>query len=833
MPAFHLDARVFGVVLALVCALSSNALAQREQRFTTLSDVPYQISANSVSYEEDRDIYEASGDVRIEQQGRQLTADWVLFSGKSQIGVAAGNVVIRDAGDVVQAEFAWVDLGSLRLLAERATVDSARPGFLITGDELEKVGDQSYRVQNGIFTTCRCPPGSSPRPWDIRATETNIRVGGYAVAKNVTFRTLGVPVLYTPLFIFPVKTERQTGFLQPSLATTRRGGKELQVPFFWAARDNLNITLTPIYFEKRGIKNDVDIEYVFGEEGYGEGGFAFLFNDKEIDGNDPTEPFSADRYAFWLRHEQPLVPGTRFGVDLKRISDNQFIVDFENFSRRERSARFLESTAYLTRARPGTYTGAEFTMLDDLQSPNDLDRDDEFLQRLPDLRFNWLPREVLSPDRKAPLYASFDARYTYYYQRKDRRTLRGRTPVNGQFFDTGQDGTFDDDEPTAEGIFNGADNHADNPFFDANGTLLRTGTEGDGIFQEGELLADSGQRIDLYPRLSTTRRFGFIETLSELGFRETIYLPEQESADTRGLFTGRLDARARFARTYRFGSLRLRHQIEPRIGFTLLDGQSQRRNPLFVPASSVRAERVIDGDPRVLLRDESDRIDDERFLNFALSNRIYANPLAAGGFPRQVGELRIGGGYDFLEGRPSNIFVDARLDPNPNLAFTAEVGYDPRDSRVEEGTFGIAVFGSKNYAITQSAPERRNSLAISYNYVRDFEGLFENFLRKDDVFEDFERNLSRINQASLLATYVLTRQIDFFAGGYMSFEQSDTKGGNLGVSFKSSCACWELVAQMDKTTRPEDTRFTIELRLAGIGRQKSTRFQSRSNPSGR
>jgi hypothetical protein len=38
---------------------------------------------------------------------------------------------------------------------------------------------------------------------------------------------------------------------------------------------------------------------------------------------------------------------------------------------------------------------------------------------------------------------------------------------------------------------------------------------------------------------------------------------------------------------------------------------------------------------------------------------------------------------------------------------------------------------------------------------------------------------------------------------------------------------------MDKTTRPEDTRFTIELRLAGIGRQKSTRFQSRSNPSGR
>jgi LPS-assembly protein len=825
MSVVNPGAWVVGAVLVFVCALSSNAWAQREQRFGSFDDLPYQISANSVSYEEERELYEASGDVRIEQQGRLLTADWILFSGRTQIGVAAGNVVIREAGDVVQAEFAWVDLASLRILAENASVDSARPGFLITGDELEKIGDQSYRVERGIFTTCRCPPGSSPRPWDIRATETNIRVGGYAVARNVTFRTLGVPVLYTPLFVFPVKTERQTGFLQPSFSTTGRSGAEFQLPFFWAARDNLNVTFTPIYFEKRGIKSDVDIEYVFGEEGYGKGGFAFLFNDDEIDGNDPTEPFSEDRYAFWLRHEQPLVPGTRFGVDLKRISDNQYVVDFENLSRRDRSARFLESSAYLTRAKPGAYTGAEFTMLDDLQSPNDLDRDDSFLQRLPDLRFNYLPREILAPEVKTPLYASLDARYTYYYQRKDRRTLRGRSAVQRQFFDTGSDGVFDQDEPDAAGNFNitdpsgnPVDVHGDNPLFDANGTLLRTGTEGDGIFQEGELLADSGQRVDLYPRLSATRRFGFVETLSEVGFRETLYFAEQAGSDTRGIFTGRVDARARFARTFKFGSLRLRHQIEPRVGFTLLSAQSQERNPLFVPASSVRAERVIDGDPRTLLRDPSDRIDDESFLNFALTNRLYANPLTAGGFPRQVGELRIGGGYDFRQGRPTNIYVDSALVPNPNLAFTAELGYDPKETRIEEATFGVSLAGSRNYALTQSAPLRRNSVSLSYIYVRDFESLFENFLRKDEVFEDFERNLTRINQIGILATYVLSRQIDFFAGGYTSFEQSDTRGGNLGVSFKSSCACWELRAQVDRTTRPDDTRFTIEVRLAGIGR---------------
>jgi lipopolysaccharide assembly outer membrane protein LptD (OstA) len=809
---FARRASLLALGLAGICAffLPGNVWAQREGRFGSFAELPYQITANSVSYEEERDLYEASGDVRIEQQGRLLTADWVLFSGKTQIGVAAGNVVIRDAGDVVQAEFAWVDLGSLRLLAERASVDSARPGFLITGDELEKIGEDNYRVERGIFTTCRCPPGSSPRPWDIKATETNITVGGYAVARNVTFRTLGVPILYTPLFVFPVKTERQSGFLQPSFSTTGRGGAQLNLPFFWAARDDLNVTLTPILYEKRGIKSDVDIEYVFGEEGYGEGGFAFLFNDKEIESEDPREPFSGDRYAYWLRHEQPIASGLRFGVDLKRLSDNQYIVDFENFTRRDRSARFLESTAYLTRAKPGSYTGAEFTMLDDLQSPNDLDRDDEFLQRLPDIQFNWLPRELLAPEADTPLFAGFDARYTYYYQRKDRRSLRGRTPVGRQFFDTGPDGIFDDDEPTGDGQFNGLDNSADN--------ALIGGGEGDGLFQAGEPLADRGQRVDLYPRLGATRRFGFIETLSEVGFRETLYFAEEAGSDTRGIFTGRVDARTRFARTFNFGSLRLRHQVEPRIGFTLLSAQDQDRNPLFIPASSVRAERIIDGDPRALLRDPSDRIDDERFLNFALANRVYANPLVAGGFPRQVAELRIGGGYDFRQGRPTNVFLDGALFPNPNLAFTTEVGYDPKETRLEEATFGVSLRSDRNYALTPSAPERRNTVTLNYNYVRDFEGLFENFLRSDEVFDDFDRNLTRINQVSVTANYVLTRQIDFFSTGYLSFEQSDTRGGNLGVSFMSSCACWELRAQVDKTTRPDDTRFTIEIRLSGIGR---------------
>ncbi len=795
------------LLLGLTVSLAAQVAWAQDDRFQPVPGVPYNISADQVVYEQERDLYELDGNVRVSQQGRVLTANWLIFSAQTNVGVASGDVVIRDGSDVIRAEFAWVDLIEVRILAEQATVDAAAPGFFITSDEIEKLGPDAYRIDRGMFTTCRCPPGKGRRPWEITASSTNLTMGGYAVAKNVTFRTLGVPILYTPYFIFPVKTERQSGFLIPSVGTSSRGGTDIRTPFFWAVRDDVNLTLTPIYMAKRGVKLDADLEYVFGEEGYGEGGFAVLPGDDEIDEGDPTERFSDDRYAFWLRHEQPLGAGTRFGADLRRISDNQFLLDFDNFGQRLESARFLESSAWLTRFREGMYTGIEATLLDDLQSPNDLDRDDAFLQRLPDVNVNLMPRTLSFGE--TVLRGALDFRYTYYYQKDELDELRGNRPVNGQFFDTGPDGLFDQDEPNRAGIFNGADNSAD------NGNRPRGG-EGDGIFQPGELLADRGHRVDVYPRLALPFQWGGIETLSEVGYRDTLYFAEEAGSDHRGIVTGRIDARMRVSRDFQLGDVGLRHQIEPRIGFTYLNAQDQTGNPLFVPAASIRAERLIDADPRLLLRNPTDRVDDARFLNFAISNRIFGSALLPGAAPRELAEFRVGGGYDFLDKRPSNVFLDAALTPNPNVRVSADLGYDPKETRVEEALVSLFVAGDLG------SSSRQTSAVVSYNYVRDRASVFENFLRDDDAFERFERNLERINQVNIAGNWAVANRLDLFLGGFLSFEETSTRNGSLGFRFYSACDCWQFIGMVQKRLRPDETRLMFEIRLSGLGRETGT-----------
>ena len=137
-------------------------------------------------------------------------------------------------------------------------------------------------------------------------------MGGYGTARNSTVDVLGVPVFWLPWLFFPVKTERESGLLFPGFGFGSRNGFEVELPIFWAARDNLNVTLTPRYMTERGFKPDLDFEYVFGRRSEGElflSGLRdqdiFSLKEWEASGRDPGKfpsPFDKDRWAVHWQH---------------------------------------------------------------------------------------------------------------------------------------------------------------------------------------------------------------------------------------------------------------------------------------------------------------------------------------------------------------------------------------------------------------------------------------------------------------------------------------------------------------------------------------------------
>ena len=102
-----------GALLYVFVALPGVS-AQEAEKSADPARRAWDITADSISYERERDVYTARGNVRIVQPGRSLRADWVAFSNTTRRGIATGNVEIEDQGQKLEADVIHFGLDDLR-----------------------------------------------------------------------------------------------------------------------------------------------------------------------------------------------------------------------------------------------------------------------------------------------------------------------------------------------------------------------------------------------------------------------------------------------------------------------------------------------------------------------------------------------------------------------------------------------------------------------------------------------------------------------------------------------------------------------------------------------
>ena len=77
-----------GALVVLVIAVSLAATAAHARDIAR--DLPVEITADQITYEVEREIYVAEGDVRVVQGELKIEADWVVFNRQTRRGIAAG-----------------------------------------------------------------------------------------------------------------------------------------------------------------------------------------------------------------------------------------------------------------------------------------------------------------------------------------------------------------------------------------------------------------------------------------------------------------------------------------------------------------------------------------------------------------------------------------------------------------------------------------------------------------------------------------------------------------------------------------------------------------------
>jgi len=231
---------------------------------------------------------------------------------------------------------------------------------------------------------------------------------GYGTAKSSTFYIEVIPVLYSPVTLFPVKRERQTGFLLPEVGYSDKDGPEIKTAFYWAMAKNMDATFYLDYLGDRGFKEGLEYRYAFTEDTKGQANFYFI-NDREL-GDDQGKNDVA-RYAFFFQNEQRLPYDFYLKGDINYVSDNQYVVDFDEDIPEEtkidsRSLRQLRSNLFGGKNWDRFSFLAAGTYFDNLT----VSSNDATVQELPELRFLAHPQSLFH----TPFFFDLNSSYLHF-----------------------------------------------------------------------------------------------------------------------------------------------------------------------------------------------------------------------------------------------------------------------------------------------------------------------------------------------------------------------------------------------------------------------------------
>jgi LPS-assembly protein len=294
---------------------------------------PVYIEADSLSYEQDTDTYHAEGEVIIRYAGNILTSDSAALNSKTDEAFAQGQVVLKSKQDVMSGSRMKMHMPSQTGVLEEGEVFIAETHFYIKGDRIEKRGEATYHVVNGQATTC---DGDAP-DWRLTGKTMNVTVDGYGTITGGKFYAGKAPVIYTPFFLFPAKTERQSGFLFPHRISfsSEKLGWDVGIPFYWAISKDTDATFYQRYMSERGFQEGAEFRYAT------ESTTGVLYGDFLNDSKKITETSGSlsrnwqsnqQRWSLYWTQETRFDPTLNFRADVAKVSDNWYFKDFSSYN---------------------------------------------------------------------------------------------------------------------------------------------------------------------------------------------------------------------------------------------------------------------------------------------------------------------------------------------------------------------------------------------------------------------------------------------------------------------------------------------------------------------
>lgn len=302
-PAFVLAERIEG----------ESEYVTRAEGEAELRKADVLLFADRLKHDSLTDEVEAEGQVRLVQQGAEVSGPYLKLRLSDQIGYF-DQADYRIERQIERRERDMPAPGLFTLLP-------ALPPRLSTAyGQAERIhfeGENQFRIENGSYSTCK--PGAVD--WYAKASEIELdydRNRGQARHTAVYFKD--VPFIYTPYLDFPLNNQRKSGILAPSFGSSTRTGLDVSLPYYWNIAPNYDATFTPRLMAKRGLQLGTELRYL-DHYTTSQLQFEYMNEDREL---------GERRYAYAFKHQQTLGRGFATAINWNGVSDDDYFTDLSN-----------------------------------------------------------------------------------------------------------------------------------------------------------------------------------------------------------------------------------------------------------------------------------------------------------------------------------------------------------------------------------------------------------------------------------------------------------------------------------------------------------------------
>ena len=275
-----------------------------------------------------------SGQVELTRPAQVLLADELTMNNVTEQVKASGNVTFESDTSQLRTEFMTMNQKDQSAYFTTSSFTLSEQHVRGTANEVIQFSSSLSRYKKIQYTTC--DPGNSN--WHLTADQLDInQESGLGTAQHATVYIQDLPVLYLPYLQFPIDDRRMSGILAPTIGSSTDSGDIISIDVYWNIAPNLDATITPIWYGKRGLQINTENRYLFKHH-TGQLYLSLIDDQKKNDNRS---------FQKWL-HQANLGSNITADIALRHVSDDTFFDDFKSLDDIDDNVTHLEQQILLS-----------------------------------------------------------------------------------------------------------------------------------------------------------------------------------------------------------------------------------------------------------------------------------------------------------------------------------------------------------------------------------------------------------------------------------------------------------------------------------------------------